>query len=168
MTRKRLLALSLISAAAALGVGGAAATLKTGLPEAVRSEFVELAASADWGGPHRRHGGAHGDIEQRTARLIDFVEDAFRFDPNQQAAWRELAKRLRAAAATFDDAHEDPPVEGLGAKERLARAETSLAAGLAALRSIRPAFDAFYDTLTPAQRKSLDAFAAHRHHSRKL
>ncbi len=34
-----------------------------------------------------------------------------------------------------------------------------MAAGLAALQSLRPAFDAFYGTLTPVQRIALDAFA---------
>ena len=43
-----------------------------------------------------------------------------------------------------------------------------MAAGLAALQSLRPAFDARYGTLTPAQRKTLDAFAARHHHSREM
>ncbi len=43
-----------------------------------------------------------------------------------------------------------------------------MAAGLAALQSLRPALDAFYGTLTPAQRKTLDAFAARYHHSREM
>ena len=87
---------------------------------------------------------------------------------NQRAAWQELAKRLRAATVTFGEARDNAHAEGMSAKERLAQAENMMAAGLAALQSLRPAFDAFYGTLTPAQRKTLDAFAAHRHHSREM
>ena len=51
MKRNQLMALSLISAAAALGIGGAAATLRTDLPAEARSALVTLAASTDWHGP---------------------------------------------------------------------------------------------------------------------
>ena len=67
MKRKQLLALPLISAAAALAIGGAAATLKTDLPAEARPVFLEFAASTDWHRPHRRHGGVHGDIERAFA-----------------------------------------------------------------------------------------------------
>ncbi len=67
MKRKKLMALSLISAAVAVGIGGAAATLKTDLPAQSRSVFLEFAASTDWHRPHRRHGGVHGDIERAFA-----------------------------------------------------------------------------------------------------
>ncbi len=168
MKRNQLMALSLISAAAALGIGGAAATLKTDLPAEARSALVTLAASTDWHGPYRRHGGSHGDLERRTERLIAFAEEAFQFEGNQRAAWQELAKRLRAATVTIGEARDNAHAEGMGAKERLAQAENMMAAGLAALRSLRPAFDTFYGTLTPAQRKTLDAFAARHHHSREM
>ncbi|MCH7777229.1 MAG: hypothetical protein IH878_11935 [Gemmatimonadetes bacterium] len=48
------------------------------------------------------------------------------------------------------------------------QAENMMAAGLADLQPLRPAFDAFYGTLTPARRKTLDAFAARHHHSREM
>ncbi len=168
MKRKQFIALSLISAVAAVGIGGAAATLKTDLAAEARSAFVEIAARTDWHHPHRRHGGGDRDIARRTERLIAFVEEAFRFEGNQRAAWRELAKRLRAATATFGEARDNAHSEGMSAKERLAQAENMMAAGLAALQSLRPAFDAFHGTLTPAQRKTLHAFAARQHHTRKM
>ena len=168
MKRKQLLALSLISAAAALGIGGAAATYKTDLPAEARSVFLKVAASTDWHGPHRRHGGVHGGIEKRTERLIAFVEEAFKFEGNQRTAWRELAKNLRTAAVTFGEARDNAHAEGMNTMESLAQAEIMMAAGLVALKSLRPAFDAFYGTLTPAQRKTLDAFATRHHHSREM
>lgn len=168
MKRIRFMALSLISAAAALGIGGAAATLHPDLPAEARSPHLEFAASTDLHGSHRCHGGDHGDIEQRTERLIDFVEEAYQFEGSQPAAWQELAKRLRAATVTFGEAGDNAHAEGIGAKERLAQAEDMMATGLAALQSLRPAFDAFYGTLTPAQRKTLDALAARHHQSRKM
>lgn len=168
MKRIRLLALPLISAAAALGIGGAAATLHPDLPAEALSPHLKFAASTDWHGSHRCHGGDRGDIEQRTERLIDFVEEAFQFEGSQRAAWQELAKRLRAATTTLGEAHHDADAEGIGAKERLAQAEDMMATGLAALQSLRPAFDAFYGTLTPAERKTLDALVARHHQSREM
>ena len=168
MKRIRFMALSLISAAAALGITGAAATLNPDLPAEARSPHLKFAASTDWHGSRRCHGGVHGDIEQRTERLIDFVEDAFQFEGSQPAAWRELAKRLRAATTTFGEALLRAHAEEMGAEEGLAQAENMMATGLAALQSLRPAFDAFYGTLTPAQRKTLDALAARHHQSRKM
>ncbi len=168
MKRNQLMALSLISAAAALGIGGAAATLKTDLPAEARSVFLKFAANTDWHGRHRRHGGVHGGIAQRTERLIAFVEEAFQFEGNQRAAWLELAKRLRAATVTFGEARDNAHADGMNATERLSQAEKMIVGGLVALQSLRPAFDAFYGTLTPAQRKTLDAFATHPHHTREM
>jgi len=168
MKRRQLAALSLISAAAALGIGGAAALRQTDLSAEARAAVVRMAANTEWHGPrHRRHGGGEGGFEQRTERLIGFVERTLALDGDRQAAWQALAERLRAAAAAFRRAHGNGDAEGSGAKDRLAEAERMMAAGLAALRSLRPAFDAFYDTLTPEQRRSLDAVAA-RHRSRSI
>jgi len=53
-------------------------------------------------------------------------------------------------------------VEAGSAAASLERMEALMEAGLAALREIRPAFDALYAVLDDAQRKTLDGAFAHR------
>ncbi|MDP6602865.1 MAG: hypothetical protein QGG17_01575, partial [Rhodospirillales bacterium] len=87
MKRKQLVALSLISAAAALGIGGAAAMVKNHHSAESRFTHLNLAASTDWHGSHRHGGGVDGDFEGRTERLIAFIEEEFQFEGDQRAAW---------------------------------------------------------------------------------
>jgi len=107
-----------------------------------------------------RHGpgamcGRSGRMVERMERLVGIMglTDA------QQAAWRDLSTTARTAAdrleATCKQAKDDGDAKAT-APERLARMEAMTAAGLDALREVRPRFDAFYATLSDAQKQALD------------
>jgi hypothetical protein len=117
----------------------------------------------------RHHGGMNALCGGGSAYMIDRVDGFVRrhldLDPNQKAAWDgvvdsadDARRKLRDACADRDDWSGTTP-------ERLARMETLMAAGLDAVREVRPRFDAFYATLSDDQKATLDdAGPRHRHH----
>lgn len=125
----------------------------------------------------------------RLDRMEAVVENFVTFTPEQAAAWKELTAAMRDAqawkqaaceesradrrAAMRDDDsddrdEDDDKVEKDDARpapapltDRLARMETRLETGLAALRKVRPALESFYATLNDSQRKALDDLMGH-------
>lgn len=103
-------------------------------------------------------GGAHGD---RIGALTGAVDAFFDFTPEQSEKWDKLTQALAAGQAsmkaTCGEAEEasDEGEKG-GASERLARMEMMMTAGLGAIQEIRPAFEAFYKTLTEEQQRAID------------
>lgn len=91
------------------------------------------------------------------------ARDALDIRADQEAAWAGFADSLRAAtgrlAATCRGIEAAEP--GTGAPDRLTQAEAMLAMGLAAVRDIRPSFDALYGVLDADQRRTLDAMLDH-------
>ncbi|MHA1113684.1 MAG: Spy/CpxP family protein refolding chaperone [Alphaproteobacteria bacterium] len=112
-------------------------------------------------------------------RIESVVENFVSFTPEQDAAWKNLSAAMRAAHAERQAACETMRADdmrdgGKGdeqreqarpatAPDRLARMESRLEAGVAAVRGIRPALDAFYATLNEDQREALDEMMGHRH-----
>ena len=134
---------------------------------------------------HRGHGhgfmmGAGiGCAGGKLDRIEAVVENFVTFTPAQAEAWKTLSAAMRDAqarkqavcearraemrAAMEDDEDEKDDARPAPAPltDRLARMETRLETGRAALRKIRPALDAFYATLDDGQRKALDDMMGH-------
>lgn len=118
-----------------------------------------------WGEPTTTAARCEAGIEYFIEELMEHAEEEVTFTSKQQNAWNDLLAAVRTGGAevtTFcarvDEARsaERPP-----ATERLAMAEDAVAVGLKTLQIIRPAFDAFYDTLDAEQKEMLDN-ASHR------
>jgi hypothetical protein len=166
-TRKTLIVLG----AAALAVAGGL-TLAAPRWEAARPAFAAVAEG------HGHHFGRHGHgpghrlmrlcSERRGERLADLValvESFVDFTPEQDGAWSRLTAALDAGSARVETACGELKAAGRPetAPARLARLETLMAAGLEALREVRPAFDGFYAALDADQQAALDRMAMHRH-----
>jgi hypothetical protein len=158
-------------------IGAATLALVAGLSLAApRWEAARPAVAAMTGG-HGHHYGRHGHgaghglmhlcSERRGERLSDlvaFVESFVDFTPEQTGAWSTLTAALDAGSARIGTACAELETAGRPetAPERLARLETLLAAGLDAVREVRPAFDGFYAALDSDQQAALDRMAMHR------
>ena len=92
-------------------------------------------------------------------RMATVVEGLAALDDAQKAAWTEFRKAGEEANAGLRQAcealaGEERPTTG---PARLERMEKMLTARLDAVRSVRPAFTAFYRTLDEGQQKALDS-----------
>ncbi len=97
-------------------------------------------------------------------RLGSFLSSWLELDAAQSESWirveRELEQGFIWLRDTCDAFAADTATTTL--PERLEFAETAMAAGLEALRAVRPAFEAFYDTLDDGQRQQLETVLNHR------
>ena len=125
-------------------------------------------ASQERHGWHRQHDGGHvamqfceGNHASRIDEMGPFVESWLGLDDAQRTAWVKLEREVGRAVATLRESCSAR--NAATAPDRLALAESMMAAGTAALREIRPAFDAFYATLDDKQQAKLDAEAGQRH-----
>lgn len=154
------------------------AALLAGLGATIAGGTAAVAMAGDGFGPaaFRSHGGRHGveylcgeRRERRMQDMVATVEGFATFTPEQQAAWDALKSRLDAGSQRLDAACESlPPVEGRPAPDqRLARMETMLEAGLAAVREVRPAFAGFYATLDEKQKTAFDRLLQRGHRHRR-
>lgn len=130
--------------------------------------YADGAAGHAGGFGPRHHGGgfAHlcqGDHGAMLAAVIIYLER--RLDPNetQAEAFARLTDALRSGAATLAAGcfETEAPEQRADAPSSLAATEAMLAAGLEALRTIRPAFDMLYAMLDARQREVLDEVLAH-------
>lgn len=130
-------------------------------------------------------GAGAGCTGDRLDRIEAVVENFVTFTPAQAEAWKTLSAAMRDAqaqkrtvcearraemrAAMEDDEDEKDEARSAPAPltERLARMETRLETGLAALQKLRPALDAFYATLDDGQRKALDDMMGGHHRFRR-
>jgi hypothetical protein len=128
-----------------------------------------LIGTAAFGVVATRAGAWREPCAARYAGRIDDLErfaTAFlRLTPEQAEAWRELVAALRAATSALDRACADGTLASAGrdVPATLAQVERWLDTGLAAVRAIRPPAEAFYATLSPEQRGTLDELVARRH-----
>ena len=106
-----------------------------------------------WGRGSRRmcNPGFAGLAEWR----IDQIERAMKLTETQQAALKEL--RAASGKAAEGLAAACPTDWPSTSAERLARTETRMEAMLQAVKTVRPAFDAFYGSLDNDQKARLDA-----------
>ena len=171
MNRKRLLGIGLLTA---LGLGaisgGVYATHAQSFahgPGALAAAHMAGGMGHGWRG--KRHGGPGGHLcrvakGERLDGMITFVESFVSFTPEQDQAWQDLTAALRDSQAEVRGAcdHLAQAEDPRRAPEALDRAETMLSTGLDAVRQIRPAFTAFYETLDERQREALDGLLTHR------
>lgn len=125
-------------------------------------------ASKGW----RRGPGARfcrAGMERRMERFSAVVEGLAELDDAQTAAWNRLKSASATAVAAVRKNCEALKERGRPATgpERLERLEGMLAARLDAVRTVRPAFTAFYETLDEDQRKAVDALRGSRWHHRR-
>ncbi|MCE7998464.1 MAG: Spy/CpxP family protein refolding chaperone [Rhodobiaceae bacterium] len=138
-------------------------TFAAGIFAVVVSVLAMVApANASWFGwgdrtaVERCERGVDHFVEEMTER----AEDEVTFTSTQQAAWDDLiaavqegGKEITTFCAEIDEAR---AAERAPATKRLAMAEQGMTVGLKAMQIIRPAFDAFYDTLDAEQKEMLD------------
>ena len=121
-------------------------------------------------GPGMMHGpgmwgrGSRGLCNPSFAGLaewrIDQIERAIKLTEAQQAALKEL--RAASGKAAEGLAAACPAEWPRTSAERLARMETRLEAMLQAVKTVRPAFDAFYGSLDSEQKARLDSVGPRR------
>ena len=110
---------------------------------------------------HRRQTCHLADEAAMFDHMADFIENDLGLTAGQQPAWRHLVADAKAAMAQTRAARGDLPGQpSAAAPEQLAALRQRLAAGLAALDSVEPAFAAFYALLDPQQRSRMDAAVA--------
>jgi hypothetical protein len=104
----------------------------------------------------------HGDA--RIAGVIAYGEKRLEITPDQMATWGKLSTALSAAGTRVAESCEKAKAEGRpeNSTERLAFLETRMSEGLAIVQDVRPAYDAFYATLSEAQQKTLEDMLTHR------
>jgi hypothetical protein len=115
-------------------------------------------------GPGMWGSGYGGMCSPRFAGLaewrIDEIERAVKLTDTQQAALKELRAASAKAADSFVAAcPSDWPKTGSG---RLAVMEKRMETMLAAVKTVRPAFDAFYGSLDETQKARVDAVSPRR------
>ena len=126
-----------------------------------------------WGHRGHRGGMAHKLCsDARTDHIeaaITFAETFMAFTPEQRAAWDKLTGAVRAGGERIGETCAE--TEALRAEKtmpaKLALAEAATKTAAAVLGDVRPAFNAWYGTLSDEQRKALDDLLSRRHGGRK-
>ena len=153
---------------AGLGAAGFAAFSSPSMNTA-KLELISSVAAHEHGRYHHRGKGMkHLCSDERTKKLedgIQFVEAFFSFNEEQQKAWGNLATTLREGSVTIGKYCDNLGERPTTAPEKLARAETMLAAGHELVQDIRPSFESFYGTLDAKQQAALDKL--HQRHGRR-
>lgn len=115
-------------------------------------------------GPGMMGGGKAGMCNPRAAGLAEWrmerIERQIKPTDTQRTALEALRAASTKAAETVAAAC--PKEFPAGASARMALMETRMEGMLAAIKTVRPAFDAFYATLTDEQKKKLDSGAPRR------
>ncbi len=126
-----------------------------------------------WGHRGHRGGMAHKLCsDARTDHIeaaITFAETFMAFTPEQRAAWDKLTGAVRAGGEKIGETCAE--TEALRAEKtmpaKLALAEAATKTAAAVLGDVRPAFNAWYGTLSDEQRKALDDLLSRRRGGRK-
>ncbi len=151
----------------ALSAGGAAMAAK-GSDEGHRWQRGEAMGfkHARRGGPHGGQGFCHMTQGDHLQKGIDVINAFVEFTPEQATAWTDLTEALETAKGQLaehcgrgpmaDKDGERNPMTGM------ARMEAQLEAQLEALRTVRPAMEAFWNTLSDDQRQALQQLMRHR------
>lgn len=150
--------ITLISAAAAIGLTAGAAALQA----ASNGGFEK----ARFGGMH--HGGMHfvcNDGEERLEDFITFARIRLDIRDEQQTEWQAFADAVRSGGRDLLTACDSMDTLRTGAApERLAEMETIMEKGLGALKGIRTAFDPLYATFDDEQKATVERLTHRRHH----
>jgi len=176
MTRmKALLAGSAIAAVTALSaVAVTAAPAANGpagadAPKGPAQHGIHKVRGDGPGWSHRGHGGARGEHCDRRGggpmeRQLGLIENLMDLSKDQQTALTELKDTLKSGRETMKKACEARKDAGRPktALEGMNRFEESMSNRLAVMRSVKPAFEKFYGTLSEKQQKAVDNLFTHR------
>ena len=168
--------LKLIIIAGGLGLASLAAVGAYAVSPDVRQGVAAGQAAITLAG--YRHGGHRGGMAKRLCSDardehieagIAFAETFMAFTPEQRAAWDRLTAAVRAGSEKVGEACTE--TEALRAEKtmpaKLALAEAATKTAAAVLGDVRPAFDAWYATLSDEQRQALDDLMKRRHGERR-
>ncbi len=131
-----------------------------------------LALAQQGPGGHPPHGemgpGPHfkemcDNLDAHRAAMLAFAEAKLGITADERAAWTKFAEQVKAAQAPIEKACADPanaaPLKTL--PEHLAQMEQMTDLHAAVLRQLRPAIEAMYAQLTPAQKAIADHMIPH-------
>lgn len=142
----------------ALAVAAGAALAVAGLTPSAAHVERWRSAQHDHRGAGQGSAWLCGSERRHLEAMLAYAKVSIGVTAVQTEPWSELTEALRGAHVTIGRICEDLTAEGVAAApEKLARMEAAVAAGLEALRGIRPSFERFYGTLEADQRQRLDA-----------
>jgi hypothetical protein len=97
------------------------------------------------------HDGRMNEVEAYLGSTLDL-------NAAQKKAWDQVERELVQGLARLRDACGDRAPDALPptVPERLAFMESAMAAGTETVRTVRPAFEAFYETLDEGQRRKIE------------
>jgi len=175
MTRmKALLAGSAIAAATALSAVTVVAAPSADAPKAPAHPGFHRVHGDGPGWGHRGPGGPRGEHCGPRAggpmeRQLGLIESLMDLSKDQQTALTELKDTLKTGRETMQKACEARKDAGRPktALEGMSRMEESMSARLSVVRSVKPAFEKFYGTLSEKQQKAVDDLFTHRGHHGK-
>ncbi|MEM9683028.1 MAG: Spy/CpxP family protein refolding chaperone [Pseudomonadota bacterium] len=158
-----LLAGSAVAAATALSaIAVSAAPAGSAQTAAETSKATATPAVRKAHGEGKRHGARRGACgsraEARFERRVNLIEGLMEFTPAQQTAWTDLKTTMKSGQETIKKSCEARKEAGKPktAIERFDRYEDAMATRLSVMRSVKPAFEKFYGTLTEKQQKAVD------------
>ncbi len=121
-----------------------------------------------------RHGHAHGGWgkhhfcqgkeSRMLAKMDRYVEHKLDLKAEQQPLWQSLRTQLNEAQQQWQEKFCASDFRAMTIPAKLDLTEQWLSESVGTLQSLRPTFNAFYDSLDEAQKKKLDRHHHHRHH----
>lgn len=155
---------TLISSLAALSLGAAAF--------GAHAQSTAPAAAPDAVHPKAQHDGRHGHQkltpQQRAefrAKRVAKLHDELKITPAQEAAWKTFVASMQPPARAQHDQRPDRAAAAkLSAPDRMAKAIDHQKQRTAYMEQRLGALNSFYAQLTPEQKQTFDAKAAHMQH----
>ncbi len=170
--------LKIVLIAGGLGLASLAAVGAYAVSPDVRQGVAAGQAAITLAGHRHGWGGHRGGMAKRLCSdarneqveaAITFAETFMAFTPEQRAAWDRLTGAVRAGSDRVGETCTE--TEALRAEKtmpaKLALAEAATKTAAAVLGDVRPAFDAWYATLSDEQRKALDDLMKRRRGGRR-
>jgi hypothetical protein len=138
-------------------------------PATAQDAQVQNASWFGWGEPSSAAAHCEKGVEHFVEEMREHADEEVEFTATQEAAWNDLIVAVRQGGAditSFCGKVDAARSTGAApATARLAMAEEAIAVGLKTIQTIRPAFDAFYNTLDAEQKELLDGATNHRRRS---
>ena len=163
-------AIAAMTAATAAAVWAAPGESVTGGdPAAQRPFHGQMHKARGEGAGWHHHGPRGGECGPRAGspmqRQINVIEGLMAFTPEQQTAWNELKSTLKTGQESMQKACEarKGAERPKNAVERFNRIEELMSTRLAVMRSVKPAFEKFYGTLSEKQQKAIDGMFTRGH-----
>ncbi len=158
-------AMTAATAAAVWAAPGDGAT--NGNPAATQRPFHGQMHKVRGEGHGWRHHGPRGDECGPRAggfmeRRLDVIQGLMEFTPEQKTAYADLKSAIKSGHESMQKACEARKDQKgpKNAVERFNRIEASMSTRLAAMRTVKPAFEKFYGSLSDKQQKAFDEMFA--------